>query len=68
LPISGIGDDYLMVDIIPTTASETTLGNLKVGDMVNLEGDVVGKYVAKQVKAAAPTLTEASLIAAGFMN
>lgn len=68
LTISGIGDDYLMVDIIPTTASETTLGNLKVGDMVNLEGDVVGKYVAKQVKAAAPTLTEASLIAAGFMN
>lgn len=68
LTISGIGDDYLMVDIIPTTASETTLGNLKVGDMVNLEGDVVGKYVAKQVKAAAPTLTEASLIAAGFMD
>lgn len=68
LTISAIGDDYLMVDIIPTTASETTLGNLKVGDMVNLEGDVVGKYVAKQVKAAAPTLTEASLIAAGFMD
>lgn len=68
LTISAIGDDYLMVDIIPTTASETTLGNLKVGDMVNLEGDVVGKYVAKQVKAVAPTLTEASLIAAGFMD
>ena len=47
LTISGLGDDWLAVDLIPTTAKDTTLGSKKVGDMVNLEGDIVGKYVAK---------------------
>ena len=47
LTISAIGDDWLGVDLIPTTARETTLGAKKVGDGVILEGDVVGKYLAK---------------------
>ena len=64
LTISAIGDDWLGVDLIPTTARETTLGAKKVGDGVNLEGDVVGKYLAKD--AARPGLTEAALAAAGF--
>jgi len=67
LTISAIGDDWLGVDLIPTTASETTLGARKVGDSVNLEGDVVGKYVAK---AASKTsgLTEEALARAGFLG
>jgi riboflavin synthase len=66
LTISTIGDDWLGVDLIPTTARETTLGAKRVGDAVNLEGDVVGKYLAK----AAPRtgLTEAALSAAGFLG
>ena len=36
LTVSGLGDDWLTVDIIPTTAGETTLGAKKVGDKVNL--------------------------------
>ena len=64
LTISGLGDDWLAVDLIPTTASETTLGAKKVGDGVNLEGDVIGKYVAKRT---APVgLTEEMLVRAGF--
>jgi riboflavin synthase len=35
------------VNIIPFTAQETTLGGLKVGDRVNLETDIIGKYVAR---------------------
>jgi riboflavin synthase len=66
LTISGLGDDWLSVDLIPTTAAETTLGFKKVGDMVNLEGDIVGKYVAKQ--AANPGLTAEALLRAGFMD
>ena len=65
LTISGLGEDWLSVDLIPTTAKETTLGMKKVGDRVNLEGDIVGKYVAKQTKSAG--LTEEALRNAGFM-
>ena len=65
LTISAIGDDWLCVDLIPTTAAETTLGSKRPGDIVNLEGDVVGKYVAKyDVREG---LTEAALVEAGFI-
>lgn len=65
LTISAIGDDWLGVDLIPTTAAETTLGSKKVGDMVNLEGDILGKYVAKRSQSEG--LTEEKLAAAGFV-
>ena len=67
LTISGIGDDWLAVDLIPTTAEETILGAKKIGDKVNLEGDVVGKYVAKSA-AKVSGLTEEALLRAGFMS
>ena len=35
------------VNVIPHTARETTLASLKVGDRVNLETDIIGKYVAR---------------------
>ena len=66
LTISTIGDDWLGVDLIPTTARETTLGAKRVGDAVNLEGDVVGKYLAKSAPRAG--LTEEVLAAAGFLG
>jgi len=48
LTVSGLGDDWLRVDVIPTTASETNLGALRVGDNVNLESDVLGKYALRR--------------------
>ena len=66
LTISAIGDDWLGVDLIPTTAAETILGAKKVGDKVNLEGDVVGKYIAKNA-AKTGGLTEEALQNAGFI-
>ena len=65
LTISALGDDWLGVDLIPTTAAETTLGSKRVGDMVNLEGDILGKYIAKNSEPRG--LTEAKLSAAGFL-
>ena len=47
LTVSGLGDDWLRVDVIPTTASETNLGALRAGDKVNLESDVLGKYARR---------------------
>jgi len=37
--------------IIPTTLEETTLANLRAGDPVNLEADVIGRYVRRFVSA-----------------
>ena len=65
LTISALGNDWLGVDLIPTTAAETTLGSKRVGDTVNLEGDIVGKYVAKAAERRG--LTEDALSRAGFM-
>lgn len=65
LTISAIGDDWLEVNLIPVTASETTLGTKKPGDAVNLEGDVVGKYISKAAEKT--SLTEEKLAAAGFI-
>ena len=50
LTVSGLGDDWLQVDVIPTTAAETTLGLVKVGDAVNLESDVLGKYAIRRAE------------------
>lgn len=47
LTVSGLGDDWFRVDVIPTTLRETNLGNLKIGERVNLETDVLGKYARK---------------------
>lgn len=47
LTVSGLGDDWLQVDVIPTTATETNLGTIRVGDKVNLESDVLGKYAIR---------------------
>jgi riboflavin synthase len=66
LTITGVGEDWLSVDLIPTTAAETTLGAKKVGDKVNLEGDVLGKYVTKSIPRKG--LTEESLARAGFFD
>ena len=35
------------MSVIPHTAAETTLLSKKAGDIVNLENDIVGKYVEK---------------------
>ncbi len=47
LTVSDLGDDWLQVDVIPTTASETNLGALRIGDEVNLESDVLGRYARR---------------------
>ena len=39
--------DWFTVSLIPHSASVTTLGFKKTGDIVNLEADVIGKYVEK---------------------
>ena len=47
LTVSELGDDWFEVNIIPHTLKETSLGDRRVNDAVNLEGDILGKYVAR---------------------
>ncbi|WP_018295579.1 riboflavin synthase [Corynebacterium lubricantis] len=49
LTVSSLGADYFEVSLIPTTLADTTAGDLAPGDPVNLEVDVVAKYVEKMV-------------------
>jgi riboflavin synthase len=47
LTVSAITDDTFSVSLIPTTLGVTTLGYKTVGDLVNLEVDVIAKYVER---------------------
>ena len=47
LTVAKVERDCFSVSIIPHTAKETTLLERKIGDVVNLENDVIGKYVEK---------------------
>jgi len=47
LTIAGLGEDFFEVAIIPKTMEVTNFSQLKPGDPVNLEVDVIGKYVER---------------------
>jgi riboflavin synthase len=47
LTVVEAGDDHFSVALIPTTLSLTTLGEREAGDLVNLEVDVLAKYVER---------------------
>jgi riboflavin synthase len=51
LTVSAVQDDWFEVSLIPTTLSLTTFGAKGVGDAVNLEVDVMAKYVEKLLQA-----------------
>ncbi len=47
LTVVEVGDDHFRVAVIPHTAAVTTLGRLRPGDPVNLEFDILAKYVER---------------------
>lgn len=47
LTVAEVGDTSFKVSIIPMTKDETTLLKKKLGDVVNLECDMVGKYIER---------------------
>ena len=69
--VVAVTDTGFTVSIIPHTQDETTLVKKKIGDVVNLENDVIAKYVEKLMRPAAPVepkggLTLDFLLANGF--
>jgi len=70
LTVNAVQDRAFTVNIIPYTARDTTLGELKIGNQVNLETDIIGKYVARLLGAYLPGksgLTEEFLARHGFV-
>ena len=53
LTVAELEGDVLTVSLIPTTLAETNLGSLEPGAVVNVEVDVVGKYVERMLEARA---------------
>ena len=49
LTVVDVGEDWFSVSLIPETLERTTLGTAAPGAPVNLEVDVVAKYVEKLV-------------------
>ncbi len=68
LTVNGVGQDHFSVTIIPHTLANTTLAGLKVGNTVNIETDIIGKYVARlAVPHAGGGLTLEKLMQNGFV-
>jgi riboflavin synthase len=54
LTVTDVSDDCYSVHLIPLTQKDTTLGDLTEGDHVNIETDMLGKYVRRYLSGAEP--------------
>jgi len=57
LTVAGLGADRFDVMVVPYTITHTNLGGAQIRDKVNLECDMVGKYVVRAAELAGLTLT-----------
>lgn len=61
LTVAYVDDSCFKVSVIPHTAKETTLLQKKTGDIVNLECDVIAKYIEKLMKPAPEENTKSGI-------
>jgi len=54
--VAGLGDNRFDVQLVPFTLSHTNLERAQIRDRVNLECDMVGKYVARAAELAGVTV------------
>ena len=68
LTVAYINEEIFKVSVIPHTQDNTTLLSKNIGDKVNLENDIVGKYIEKlyKQKKKESKITEEFLIKNGF--
>ena len=67
LTVARVGGEGFAVAVIPHTLDHTTLGTARPGDEVNLETDIIGKYVSALLKKREGGVSEQLLRDAGFM-
>lgn len=61
LTVAAVGESWFSISAIPHTVAVTLLGEKGVGDVVNLENDVIGKYVEKLLRPQTPEAPKRSL-------
>ena len=61
LTLVDVDADRFSVALIPHTLVVTTLGRRQVGDRVNIETDVLAKYIQRQIESLVPTLCAGSV-------
>lgn len=66
LTVAVVDDATFKVSVIPHTQGETTLASKRIGDPVNLENDMIAKYVEKLMKPKEGGMTLDFLVANGF--
>ncbi len=71
LTIAKLTDSYFTVHLIPVTWDHTNLSEKKTGDRINIETDVIGKYIQRQLDRTSPAtkgsnITMGTLAEAGF--
>ncbi len=68
LTVNEIFKNYIRLNIIPHTLKKTNLEFLKVGDRVNIEFDIIGKYIERLInyRENLKDITEEFLIKSGF--
>lgn len=70
LTVASVTDSDFTVSVIPHTAEQTILPYKKVGDIINIETDIIGKYVEKLLRPAEPKksgVTMEQLMKNGFI-
>ena len=67
LTVAKLDGNIFSVAVIPHTLENTNLKNLKVGDLVNIETDILGRYVEKFLSIKNNRIDENFLLENGFM-
>ena len=68
LTVARVETDRFAVSVIPHTAAVTLLGRRRVGDRVNLESDIIGKYVERLLRPAPELKTKESKLTMEFLS
>lgn len=68
LTVARVETDRFAVSVIPHTAAVTLLGRCRVGDRVNLESDIIGKYVERLLRPTPELKTKESKLTMDFLS
>lgn len=68
LTVARVEPDRFAVSVIPHTAAVTLLGRRRAGDRVNLESDIIGKYVERLLRPAPELKTKESKLTMEFLS
>ncbi len=72
LTVFGVTDQGFIISLIPVTQDDSIIGRKKVGDQVNIECDMLAKYIerllSKKEEKPAGSVTMETLAANGFLN